>query len=109
MSDSTYDLSQVIAAIDSWVDNSTVVGAAVDSVLIDTDPTVVLSYNSARKGFIFYNKTAALYIKLGLGVSADSYSCILRGGKIFAMDHYGGPVSVQAVDSSTDLAITELL
>lgn len=99
MSDNSYDTSQLIDAVQS---GGLTFGSTTNTWEIPTGTSIpVLAYNGSRKCFILHNAGDSVYVKFGLGVSADSFSLVLRDGKFMYLGGWGGPVSVMSAGSST--------
>ena len=106
MSDSTYDLSQVIGAVNSGPALNGVSGSTASVTGVSAANLVV--FNTNRVFVIIQNLSDTLYVKLGTGASLASYSFQLGPMQMVSIDRWNGVIS--AVSSGTsDVLVTEVI
>jgi hypothetical protein len=106
MSDSTYDLSQVIQAIDSGPALSGVNGSAVS--VNSGSPTNLAVFNAGRVFLLIQNLGPTLYVKLGTGASLANYSFQLGPLQMVSLDRFNGVVSAVVATGTGNAIVTEI-
>ncbi len=107
MSDGSYDASQIIQSIEGSFDKTT---SGVTTFALDNNPQVIAGFNQTRRFLIVQNGSGGtLYIRLGVGVTFNTYSFKIRGDTFASISDYTGPVSVVSDTRSTDtVLVTEI-
>ena len=69
---------------------------------------IVLNTNSSRKGFVIYNITGQLYIKLGINASSSNYTQRLTANTSWEVANYTGEVSAIKATGTTNVLVTSI-
>jgi hypothetical protein len=82
--------------------------ATVTQVSVGTSPVTVSVSNAAKVRVIIYNETGTLFVKLGTGASASSYSYRLTANSLTEIDTYTGAISAVKASGTTNVLVTEV-
>ena len=82
--------------------------ATVTSVSVGTSVTTLSASNVNKTRVIVYNETGTLYVKLGTGASASSYSTRLTANTVFEIVGYAGVVTAIKASGTTPVLVTEI-
>lgn len=106
MSDSAYDISQVINA----VYESRPSGSIISAGSVDTSSTILLGYNPKRSLIILQNTAGVLYVKLGVGAGTGlgNYSFTMEAGQVLSLDQYGNMLSAVRATGTGTVIVTEV-
>ena len=87
------------------------IGTTATVTTVTVGPTVaevLLNSNSLRKGFVVYNITGQLYIKLGSNASSLAYTQRLTANTSWEVANYTGEVSAIKATGTTNVLVTSI-
>lgn len=74
----------------------------------NTAAVTLLVADSSRKGFVIFNETGTLYVKLGTNASATDYSYRLTANSPWEVVNYTGIVTARKASGITDVLVTSI-
>ena len=87
------------------------IGTTASTTLVVVSPTVasvLLNSNSSRKGFVIFNTTGVLFVKLGLNASSTDYTQRLTANTSWEVANYTGEVSAIKGSGTTNVLVTSI-
>lgn len=90
------------------VNESTAATATVTSVSVSPTVATLAAANASRKRLIVHNEAGTLFVKLGTGASASSYSYRLTANATVEIDKYSGDVTATKLTGTSNALVTEL-